>query len=317
MKARAALALIVKCYIWISRVKLLTKNGGCFCLMDKLVTTLTPVYNCEKYIERSMKSIINQTYSNLEIIWVDDASTDSTWKILCDLFNEIQDERIILVRLNRNVGRYRADNLALSIASGDYICINNADDFSVLDRIEKSLDFLIEEDADIVGGHISVLDEEGRVLEGKELKRRRHYYWAFQPPFNVNDWLADNPYKHALFHTTMFLSRRVFDKLGGFDNTRIGGDTEFISRASFCFRIRNSSEVYTLKTLRADSLTGSPLTGITSPARRKYKLFRDSQQRKRLEYFTEFGCLPNELLYKEPSTSRISISEKVTIECTR
>jgi len=281
--------------------------------MDKLVTSFTPVYNCEKYIKRSMKSIINQTYSNLEIIWVDDASTDSTWKILCNLFNEIRDERIILTRLNRNVGRYRADNFALSIASGDYICINDADDFSVPDRIEKSLDFLIEEDADIVGGRIGVLDEEGRVLEGKELKKRRHYYWAFQPPFNVNAWLTDNPYKHVLFHTTMFLSRRVFDKLGGFDNTRIGGDTEFIGRATFCFKIRNSSEVYTLKTLRPDSLTESPLTGITSPARRKYKLFRNSQQKKRLEHLKEFGYVPNDLLYKERSTSGTSITQIMTI----
>ena len=281
--------------------------------MDKLVTTLTPVFNCEKYIKRSMKNIINQTYSNLEIICIDDASTDSTWKILCNLFNEVQDKRIILIRFNRNVGRYRADNFALSVASGDYICINDADDFSVPDRIEKSLDFLIEEDADIVGGRINVLDEEGRVLKDKELKRRRHYYWAFQPPFNVNAWLTYNPYKHALFHTTMFLSRRVFDKLGGFDNTRIGGDTEFIARATFCFKILNSSEVYTLKTLRPDSLTESPLTGITSPARRKYKLFRDSQQKKRLEHLKEFGYVPAELLYKEPSTSGISISQIMTI----
>ena len=281
--------------------------------MDKLVTTLTPVYNCEKYIERSIKSIINQTYSNLEIICIDDASTDSTWKILCYLFNKIQDKRIILIRFNRNVGRYRADNFALSIASGDYICINDADDFSVRDRIKKSLDFLIEEDADIVGGCINVLDEEGRVLEGKELKRRRYYYWAFQPPFNVNAWLTDNPYKHALFHTTIFLSRRVFDKLGGFDNTRIGGDTEFIVRAAFSFKIRNSSEVYTLKTLRPDSLTESPLTGITSSARRKYRLFRGSQQKKRLEHLKEFGHVPSELLYKQASISGISISQIMTI----
>jgi glycosyltransferase involved in cell wall biosynthesis len=258
-------------------------------------------------------SIINQTYSNLEIICTDGASTDSTWTILCNLFNEIQDKRIILIRFNRNIGRYRADNFAISVASGDYICINDGDDFSVHDRIEKSLDFLMDEDADIVGGRIGVLDEEGRVLKGKELKRRRHYYWAFQPPFNVNAWLTDNPYKHALFHTTMFLSRCVFDKLGGFDNTRIGGDTEFIARAALCFKIRNSSNVYTLKTLRPDSLTESPLTNITSPARRKYKLFRDSKQKKRLEQLKEFGYVPSELLYKERSTLGISISQVMTI----
>lgn len=281
--------------------------------MDKLVTTLTPVYNCEKYIERSIKSIVNQTYSNLEIICIDDASTDSSWKILSNLFNEIRDKRVILIRFNRNVGRYRVDNFALSIASGDYICINDGDDFSVPDRIEKSLEFLTEEDADIVGGHICVLDEKGRVLRGKKLKKRRHYYWAFQPPFNVNAWLIDNPCKHALFHTTMLLSRRVLDKLGGFDNTRIGGDTEFIGRAAFNFKIRNSSEVYTLKTLRPDSLTESPLTGITSPARQKYRLFRDSQQKKRLEYIKEFGYVPNKFLYRERSTSGISISQTMTL----
>lgn len=277
--------------------------------MSELVTILTPVHNCERYIERSVKSLINQTYSNIEIICIDDASTDSTWKILCDIYNDTEDKRMKLIRFNRNVGRYMADNYALSITSGKYVCINDADDFSINNRIEKSLEFLKEQETDIVGGRIKVLDEEGRILKGKDLKRRRHYYWAFQPPFNVNAWLCKNPYKHALFHPTMFLSRKVFDKIGGFDDTRIGGDVEFIARASLCFRIRNSNEVFTLKTLRPESLTESPLTNITSPARQEYRLVRNLQQTKRLEHLKKNGHVPKELIYKKISTAGISISE--------
>lgn len=282
--------------------------------MNELVTILTPVHNCEKYIERSIKSLTNQTYSNLEIICIDDAITDSTWKILCQVYSEIQDSRLKLIRFNRNVGRYKADNYALSITSGDYVCINDADDFSVHNRIEKSLEFLKEHDADIIGGQINVLDEEGKILQGKELKKRRHYYWAYKAPFNVNGWLSKNPYKHALFHPTMFLSRKVFDKIGGFDDTRIGGDVEFIARASFNFKIRNSKEIFTLKTLRPDSLTEAPLTNITSLARQEYRQVRNIQQRKRLEHLKEFGSVPKQLLYKKISTSGISISESLQRE---
>lgn len=93
---------------------------------DKLISVIVPVYNIEKYLRRSINSIINQTYKNLEIILVDDRSTDQSGKI-CDEYANI-DNRIKVIHKN-NGGQASAINLGLDIARGDYIGFSDPDDY--------------------------------------------------------------------------------------------------------------------------------------------------------------------------------------------
>lgn len=93
---------------------------------DKLISVIVPVYNIEKYLRRSINSIINQTYKNLEIILVDDGSTDQSGKI-CDEYANI-DNRIKVIHKN-NGGQASAINLGLDIAKGDYIGFSDPDDY--------------------------------------------------------------------------------------------------------------------------------------------------------------------------------------------
>ena len=95
-------------------------------MSDKLISIIVPVYNIEKYLRRSINSIINQTYSNLEIILVDDGSTDESGKI-CDEYANI-DNRIKVIHKN-NGGQASAINLGLDIAKGDYIGFSDPDDY--------------------------------------------------------------------------------------------------------------------------------------------------------------------------------------------
>ncbi|MFQ5974803.1 MAG: glycosyltransferase family 2 protein [Candidatus Hydrothermarchaeales archaeon] len=280
--------------------------------MSELVTIIIPVYNCEKYIQRCLTCALNQTYKKIEIICIDDASTDSSWRLIKDFFYKTKNDRLTCIKLKKNVGVYKIDNFALTLASGYYICINDSDDFSTPNRVEKSLKFLKSEKADIVGGRIKVLDEDGAVLRGKALKKRRHYYWKFKPPYNVNRWLRRHPYKHAVYNPTMLLRKEIFNELGGYDNTRIGGDTELIGRAFFKFKIRNSKEIYAHKTLRPDSLTQHPDTCLTSPKRQKYAEYRRKMQKIRIEYLKKNGFVPKKLLFNEPNTSGVYVSERLS-----
>ena len=93
---------------------------------DKLISVIVPVYNIEKYLRRSINSIINQTYKNLEIILVDDGSTDQSGKI-CDEYANI-DNRIKVIH-KKNGGQASAINLGLDIAKGDYIGFSDPDDY--------------------------------------------------------------------------------------------------------------------------------------------------------------------------------------------
>ncbi len=113
---------------------------------NNLISVIVPVFNVEDYIERCIKSILNQTYNNLEIILVDDGSTDKSGEI-CDLYKE-KDNRIKVIH-NKNSGPSVARNCGLSIAKGKYIGFVDSDDFIALDMYETLYHYM-KEDADVV-----------------------------------------------------------------------------------------------------------------------------------------------------------------------
>lgn len=111
------------------------------------VTIIVPVYNVEKYLQKCLDSLINQTYKNLEIIVINDGSTDSSGKI-CDEFAEI-DDRVIVIH-QKNAGVSVARNVGLDRMTGDYVTFVDSDDYLELNAIERFFGMLINEKADIV-----------------------------------------------------------------------------------------------------------------------------------------------------------------------
>lgn len=92
----------------------------------QFISIIVPIYNVEKYLPQCLDSIINQTYKNLEIILIDDGSTDNSGKI-CDKY-KLLDNRIIVIHKS-NGGLSDARNTGINIATGDYISFVDADDF--------------------------------------------------------------------------------------------------------------------------------------------------------------------------------------------
>ena len=100
--------------------------------MEKLVSIIVPVYNVDKYLERCVNSIIQQSYRNLEIILVDDGSTDNSGTI-CDTYKE-KDDRIIVIH-KENGGLSDARNAGIKIFTGEYVTFIDSDDYVSLDMI--------------------------------------------------------------------------------------------------------------------------------------------------------------------------------------
>jgi len=107
-------------------------------IKEKLVSICIPIYNAEKTIEKTLQSILNQTYKNLEIIIVDDASTDNT---LCTL-KKFKDFRIKIYRNSKNIGAEHNWTKCVRLAIGDYIAIFHADDIYNHRIIEKQIKIL-------------------------------------------------------------------------------------------------------------------------------------------------------------------------------
>lgn len=111
-----------------------------------LVSVIIPCYNSEKYVEQAVRSIMNQTYKNLEILITDDCSADSSFVILQRLAEE--DSRIKLFKNEQNQKIVRTLNALIECANGKYIARMDADDISLPKRIEKQVAFM-EENPDI------------------------------------------------------------------------------------------------------------------------------------------------------------------------
>jgi teichuronic acid biosynthesis glycosyltransferase TuaG len=109
-----------------------------------LVSIITPAYNAERFINESIKSVLNQTYSNWEMIIVDDCSTDHTTEVVASYGQN--DSRIQLIELERNSGPAIARNTAMDKARGRFIAFLDSDDLWLPNKLERQLDFMLEKD---------------------------------------------------------------------------------------------------------------------------------------------------------------------------
>lgn len=112
-----------------------------------VVSVVLPIYNVEKYLNRCIKSVINQSYKNLEIILVDDGSPDNC-PTLCDEWAK-KDNRIKVIH-KKNAGLGYARNTGIENATGEYICFFDSDDYIALDTIEKVYSLAVQEKSDMV-----------------------------------------------------------------------------------------------------------------------------------------------------------------------
>ena len=127
-----------------------------------LVSVIMPCFNTAPFVSRALESILKQTYPKLEIILIDDGSTDDTYVILS--MAAPGDERIRLFRNNSNMGIVATLNKALAICNGSFITYMHADDISSIDRIDLLLKFMLQfPDTDIVAAGYRWLDERSKV----------------------------------------------------------------------------------------------------------------------------------------------------------
>lgn len=160
--------------------------------MDEKVSIIVPVYNAVQYIEDTVATVINQTYTNWELLLVDDGSTDGSRQLLTGMLAEYKDERIqLFCRDNRGAAETR--NFGLSKATGRYITYLDADDIWEIHKLEKQLHFMNEKQAAFCFTGYEFADENGEGT-GKIVR--------------VPETIS---YKQALRNTTIFTSTVMFD----------------------------------------------------------------------------------------------------------
>ena len=195
-----------------------------------MITVIVPIYNAEKYLEECLESIINQSYSDLEIILVNDGSSDSSRQI-CEKYKNM-DERIILIN-KENEGLVKARKLGITKAHGEYITFVDADDW--IDK--NAYEVLITENADIIA--YGLIEEYDNYSIVKRNEIEASFYGRNQIESNILPTLlcTDNFFEFGILPNLVCkLIRKdiLFNTMEGVsDNVTIGEDVDFFYRTVF------------------------------------------------------------------------------------
>lgn len=161
--------------------------------MQPLISVIVPIYNVEKYLDRCVDSIINQTYKNLEIILVDDGSPDNCPK-MCDDYAKI-DNRIKVVH-KENGGLSDARNVGMKVATGEYVSFIDSDDYISLDFYETLLETIVDNDSDIVECGVVKFYEDNNFDEYSDDLKVTNYDTLYALEGLINE----NPFKQHVWN---------------------------------------------------------------------------------------------------------------------
>ncbi len=194
---------------------------------NPLVSVLMPAYNHASYVRAAVDSVLGQTYSNLELIVIDDASSDGTWEVM----QSFKDARVRLYRHETNHGAHATLNEAMGMARGEYVAILNSDDVFARNRLERLLVAAAEVAGDSVFMYSDVefIDASGVAIDAHE--RSIGYRALRERCANLRAamwFLAGNP---AISTSNFFFSRDLANKVGGFVALRYTHDWDWALRA--------------------------------------------------------------------------------------
>jgi hypothetical protein len=218
-----------------------------------LVSVLMTAYNSEERVAAAIHSVLNQSYRDLELIVVDDASSDHTGKIAEGI--ALRDSRVKFVRLPCNVGTFVAKNIAMRYARGEFVTCHDSDDWAHPVKIERQIaPLLCDKKIVFTTSHWVRMQDDG-------------VYYA-RP---VHPLMRLNP------ASPLFRREMILDHAGVWDAVRTGADSEFLARLKLVFgrkAMKRIAQPLTLGSHRPDSLMTAKETGYSaegmSPTRLSY-----------------------------------------------
>ena len=185
-------------------------------MAEETISVIVPVYNVEPYLRRCVDSILAQTYRNLEVLLVDDGSTDHSGAI-CDEYAR-QDARVVVIH-QKNQGQAIARNRAIEIAHGKYFAFADADDFMDRRMLEIMLQDMLTVDAEVsvVGFQAFQNEEQLKFVDAKEpvqILSKEDAIRSILLTEQIGDFLWNKLYKRELFCAIRFPEGRVMEDLG-------------------------------------------------------------------------------------------------------
>lgn len=219
--------------------------------MSSLVSVIVPVFNVDKYLGKCIESIINQSYRNLEIILINDGSTDKSLYI-CEMY-KTRDDRIKVID-KKNGGLSSARNAGLDIMNGEYVIFVDSDDFINENMVKDLLQAAISENADIVQSGFQMIYDSGEIKKRYKyinniINTKKSILEAYFVQQSINVILCNKIYKANLFENIRMVE--------GKNNEDYMIMPELLSN---CNKFMNIDGIYYNYLQREDSIMGSMFT---------------------------------------------------------
>ena len=208
-------------------------------MKNRRVSVIIPNYNNEKFIVKCINSILANDYKQIEVIFVDDCSTDNSYKLVKENFGE--NKRVKIFKNERNGGAYYCRNRGICLSDGYYVLNVDGDDF-----IESNM----------ISNCVKNLEE-----INKEKKENKDLYWAYGTHFQrlyVKDDIENIAHINRSNSYVFLFYRKLFNMLGYYQDNRFGADSEFIKRAKwfrYNFYYNKDSIYYNAYTVSGMNLT--------------------------------------------------------------
>ena len=185
-----------------------------------------PVYNGEKYVEEAIKSILNQKFTDFELIIINDGSTDNSLNII----QSFKDRRIKIINQEKNLGNYPARNLGMTSAIGKYLCVMDSDDISLSNRLQIQYNFL--EKNSIIAG----CGTPAKIFGTEKIWRTSMGYDDLKIAFLENNYCI---------HPTLMIRQSIIKSEGILYNTqfRYAADYDFISNIMVNYQVVNIPDI--------------------------------------------------------------------------
>ena len=210
--------------------------------MNNLISIIIPAYNRESTIVRAVDSVLNQTYNNIEVVVVDDCSTDKTKEMVLS----IGDPRVTYHRLDRNSGACVARNTGVSMSNGSIVAFQDSDDFWHKTKLERQIAYMENGNYDFITcGFYRVVGSEHFATGIKECPNDPVQLWC---ELLNNNWVSTQ---------TIVCKKKCFDRIAFDPKIRRYQDWDLALQAANYFRIKRDS----IKTLffTDNSLCGNPV----------------------------------------------------------
>lgn len=242
-----------------------------------MISVIIPTYNRANVIKRTLVNVLSQTYTNIEIIIIDDNSNDNTKEVIASL----NDKRIKYYRNEKNKGACFSRNYGIRISKGDYIAFQDSDDLWSINKLKKQLDFLQERGADIVFCKVEKYNENNELI-------------GIVPNSENDGERVDfsKLLRESIISTQTIMGRSAcFERIKFDDQLPRFQDWDLVLRLSKEYKIIFQNEVLAYQYIQQDSITKNYKKAVSALEELYQRYFSQTLDKEALGYYWDLKAM--------------------------